>query len=156
MGEGTKSSMNPLSVPWGHKPKVEEKERVPSYLGLRNEAVRDNASAERSITITVRGIKGAAEGEYKLEWFEGVTLKQYLSQLKLVSTALRSAVRDQTNLEAGRLRMHYIPEAGAKIVLGSPALSSALQFQRSSHNAEDVALKMGGGAKYVDIPLPKR
>jgi hypothetical protein len=156
LGEGKRPGLNPLSVPWGQKPKVEEKAKVPSFLGLRNEAVRDNANAEKFVTVGVRGIKGAADGEYRLEWVEGTTLKQYLTQLKLVSTAMRSAVRDLTNPEAGRLRMHYIPEAGAKITLGSPSLSSALQFQRSSHDAEAVALRMGGGAKFVDVPLPKR
>lgn len=156
MGEGKKPGLNPLSVPWGQKPKVEPKETAPSYLGLRNEAVRDNAQAAKSITIAVHGLKGTPNGEYRLEWIEGTTLKQYLSQLKLVGTAMRSAVRDQTHLEMGRLRMHYIPEEGAQITLGSSSLSSALQFQRSSHNAEDVALKMGGGARVVDVPLPKR
>jgi hypothetical protein len=149
-------SLNPLSVPWGKKPEVEEREAVPSFLGLRNEAVRDNAGAEKSITIAVHGLKGTPNGEYKLEWVEGTTLKQYLSQLKLVSTAMRSAVRDLTNLGIGRLRMHYIPQEGARIALGNPSLSSALQFQRSSHDAEAVALKMGGGAKVVEVSLPKR
>lgn len=156
MGEGKKPGLNPLSVPWGQKPKVAQREPIPSYLGLRNEAVRDNASAERFITVSVRGLRGTPEGDYKLEWAEGATLKQYLSQLKLISTAMQCAVRDLTNLEAGRLRMHYIPQEGAKITLGNPSLSSALQFQRSSHDAESVARKMGGGARVVDVPLPKR
>jgi len=156
MGEGTKPGLNPLSVPWGQKPKVAVKEPVPSYLGLRNEAARDNAGAEKFITITVRGIRGTPEGEYRLEWTEGNTLKQYLSQLKLISAAMKSAVRDLTNPEAGRVRMYYIPEVGARIVLGNPTVSSALQFQRSSHDAEAVARRMGGGAKFVDIPLRRK
>lgn len=148
--------MNPLSTPWGKKPKVEEREPVPSFIGVRNEAVRDSASAEKLVTVVVRGIKGSPDGEYKLEWTAGTTLKHYLSRLKLVSVAMRAAVRDVTNPSAGRVRMHYVPEAGAKITLGSPSVSSALQFQRSNHNAENIAQRMGGGAKFVDVPLPKR
>lgn len=148
--------MNPLSIPWGQKPKVEEKEPVPSFIGVRNEAVRDSAAAEDHVSITVRGLQGTPDGEYKLEWVEGTPLKRYLAQLKLVGPAMRSAVRDLTNPEVGRVRMHYIPDKGAKIVLGHPSVSSALQFQRSSHNAENVALRMGGGARFVDVPLIKK
>lgn len=148
--------MNPLHIPWGQKPKEVKSDPVPVFLGVRNEAVRDNADAKRFITVVVRGVKGATDGEYKLEWTEGRPLKQYLSSLKLVSTAARSAVRDTTNLEAGRLRMHYIPKEGARITLGSPSVSSALQYQRSSHDAGEVASRMGGGSKFIDIPLTKR
>lgn len=156
MGAGDRPHLNPLSVPWGKKPKVEQGEPVPIYLGLRNEAVRDNAQAEKFVIIAVQGLKGVPSGEYKLEWVEGAPLKQYLSQLKLTTVAMRSAVRDAGHLEAGRLRMHYIPDCGAKIVLGNPSLSSAVHLQRSAHDAEAVALRMGGGAKFVDVPLPKK
>lgn len=148
--------MNPLSIPWGRKPKVEKQDPVPSFIGVRNEAVRDSAEAEHHISITVRGLQGTPDGEYKLEWVEGTPLKHYLSQLKLIGPAMRSAVRDLSNPEAGRVRMHYIPEKEAKIVLGNPSVSSALQFQRSSHDAERVASRMGGGARFVDVPLGKR
>jgi hypothetical protein len=135
---------------------VEKKDPVPVYLGLRNEVVRENAKLERFISVIVRGIRGVPDGEYKLAWSQGMALKHYLSQLKLVSTAIRSAVRDLANPEAGRLRMHYIPAEGARIALGNPAVSSALQFQRSSHNAESVARDMGDGARFVDVPLPRK
>lgn len=156
MEEGKKPHLNPLGIPWGRKPRVGPKEPVLSYLGLRNEAARDNARTGKFITVTVQGLKGAPGGEYKLQWEEGAILKQYLSQLKLVVVAARAAVRDLTNPGAGRLRLHYVPEAGAKITLGSPSLSSALQYQRSAHDAEDVARRMNGGARYADVPLPKR
>jgi hypothetical protein len=150
--------MNPLHIPWGQKPKEvkDERDPVPIFLGVRNEAVRDSAHAEKCITVVVRGLKGATDGEYRLEWTEGTPLKQYLSRLKLVSVAARAAVRDTTNLEVGRLRLHYIPKEGAKITLGSPSVSSALQYQRSSHDAGEVASRMGGGSKFVDLPLTKR
>jgi hypothetical protein len=135
--------MNPLHIPWGQKPKEvkDERDPVPIFLGVRNEAVRDSAHAEKCITVVVRGLKGATDGEYRF---------------KLVSVAARAAVRDTTNLEVGRLRLHYIPKEGAKITLGSPSVSSALQYQRSSHDAGEVASRMGGGSKFVDLPLTKR
>lgn len=156
MEQGKKSGLNPLSSPWGQKPKVEKGETVPSYLGLRNEAARDGAAAEKFITVTVRGLKGIPNGEYKLEWVEGSTLKLYLSKLKLLASAMSSAVRDLSNPEVGRVRLNYVPSVGAKIVLANPALSSAMQFQRSAHDAADVSLRMGEGAQVVEVVLPKR
>jgi len=156
MEESKRPRLNPLSTPWGKKPHVEEKPTVPSFIGVRNEAVRDSANAKNIITVHVRSIKGVPDGEYRLEWVEGTTLKQYLTQVKLVSAAMHAAVRDTTNPSVGRVRMHYIPEPGAHITLGSPSVSSALQFQRSNHDAQNLARRMGGGERIVEMPLGRK
>lgn len=152
-------SFNPLNIPWGKKdpepPKPPEK-KVPSYLGLKNEAVKAAAGAEEVVTIKVGGLKGVPSGEYRLEWQEGARLKSYLSRLNLVHSALYSAVHDQTNLEVGRIKMTYVPSSGAIITIGSAGLSTVVHLQRSNHNAEHVALRMGGGAEEVEVPLRRK
>lgn len=153
MGQSESPRLNPLNIPWGKKPKKEKEDPVPSFIGVRNEAVRDSSDAKQTIHIKVRGLRGAPDGDFELEWTPGTPLKTYLSRLKLLMVAAHSAIRDTERLELGRLRLHYIPEPGAKIVLGRPTVSSAISFQRSNHNAESVAQRMGGGSRYVDIPL---
>lgn len=148
--------MNPLDLPFGKKPERPLEKKVPSYLGVKNEAVRDDQGANKKITISVGGLKGVSSGEYKLEWVEGRMLGEYLSRLKLKRAAIYAAVRNLDNLELGRLRMTYIPEVGDRIALGSASMSSAVSYQRSNHNAENVARRMGGGAKFVDVPLVRK
>lgn len=147
--------MNPLDLPFGKKPKVEPEERVPHFIGVRNEAVRDDSEAELTITIIVRGIKGFPGGEYKLKWESGSSLGHYLSRLRMKSIAIRSAMRNEADLEAGRLRTNYIPEPGSRIIVSNAKLSTAAHLQRSNHNAETVARKMGGGARVVHFPLKR-
>lgn len=148
--------MNPLELPFGKKPKPEPKEKVPSYLGVKNEAVRDDETAEQHITIIVNGLKGVPNREFKLRWEPGQQLGKYFSRIKLKQTAIYAAVRNPDNLSAGRLRMTYIPEPGMRITVGNARVSSAVHLQRSNHNAESVARKMGGGARVVEVPLRKR
>lgn len=148
--------MNPLDLPFGKKPKVEPGEKIPHFIGVRNEAVRDDSEAELSITIIVRGLKGFPSGEYKLKWESGSSLGHYLSRLRMKSIAIRSAVRNERDLEAGRLRMNYVPEPGSRIIVSNARLSSVAHLQRSNHNAETVARKMGGGARVAHFPLRKR
>ena len=155
VGEGEGPFVNPLDLPFGKKPPKPEdlREKIPHFIGVKNEAVRDDAGAQKIITISVSGIKGVPAAAYKLEWVEGQMLGTYLSRLKLKRAAIYAAVRNIDDLERGRLRMTYIPEEGARISVGNSRVSSALQYQRTNHNAESVARNMGGGAKVVEVPL---
>jgi len=148
--------MNPLNLPFGRKPRKEPQEKVPNFLGVKTEAVRDDAGAEKFIIISVGGLKGIPAGEFKLAWVEGQSLGVYLSRIKMKRAAIYAAVRNPDRLELGRLRMTYIPEEGDRITIGNAQVSSALTFQRSNHNAEAVARRMGGGARIVEAPLVGR
>jgi len=145
--------MNPLDLPFGKKPKEPQKEKVPSYLGVRNEAVRDDLRAKKKVTIQVGGLKGVAGGQYQLEWVEGQMLGEYLSRLRLKRAAIYAAVRHADKPYLGRLRMTFIPDAGDRITIGNPSVSPASPYQRSNHNAERVARGMGGGARFVEVQL---
>jgi hypothetical protein len=135
--------MNPLQIPFGNKPKAEEKPKVPTFIGVRNEAVRDSADAPMKIKIQVIGVKGLQNTTYELAYRPGAPIKEYLDRIKLRHAATYAAVRDQSNLSHGRLRMYYVPTEKSHITLGNPKVSSALQFQRSSVDAQEVAYRMG-------------
>ena len=136
--------MNPCSIPFGNNPKPKaEQSSAPNFLGVRNEAVRDSAAAQVKIKIQVTGVKGQPNATYEIAYREGATLKHYLDQLKLKQAAMFSAVRDQSNLEKGRLRLHYVPTPRSHITLGNASVSSVLQFQRSTVDAQEVAYRMG-------------
>lgn len=141
--------MIPVIPKWG-KPKKEPRV-VHHHLGIRNEVVRDDEGYDRHITVrVVGGVGGAASGEYKVGYTEGMNLGRYLSRLKLKRIAAYSAVYDQTNLENGRCRMTYVPQPGAKITVGPSQIGSATAHQRSGVDAVRVATRMGGGAKVVE------
>jgi hypothetical protein len=145
--------MNPLDLPWSSAPPKKEpeiKERKPSFIGIQNEVVRDDASSSAHITVAVRGVSGVPSQEFKVAYVEGQSLGRYLTRLKLKRTATYNAVYDQTNLENGRCRMTYIPQAGANIAIGPPAVGSAYALQRTNHDARRLATNMGGGAKVVE------
>jgi hypothetical protein len=145
--------VNPLDIPkWGPKPKPKLlRKRVEQFTGLRNEAVKDDVGADSHITIQVMGgIKGTSSQIYKVAFVEGQSLKQYLGRLKLRRAAIYNAVYDQTNLQAGRCRISYVPTRGSHITIGKSSVGSATQFQRSNHDAQRVAANMGGGAKVVE------
>jgi len=135
--------MNPLSIPFAKKPKRPSADSVPSYLGLRNEVVRDSESAEQKIKIQVSSIKGQTDATYEVEYVPGAPLKEYLDNLKLKHAAIYAAIRDYSDLSLGRLRLHYVPNERSHIVLGPPRVSSALEYQRSSVDAMAVAQRMG-------------
>jgi len=144
--------MNPLDLPWSSaSPKKEpEKERKPNFIGIQNEVVRDDASAPKHITISVRGISGVPSQEFKVAYSEGQPLSKYLMRLKLKRVATYNAVYDQTNLEKGRCRMTYVPQVGAHILIGPPGVGSAYSLQRTNHDARRLSANMGGGAKVVE------
>jgi hypothetical protein len=154
--------VTPLDLPWARgRPPEPEKAKVPNFIGLKNQVVRDDAEAGgKKITIEVKGVKGHQPGEYEIAFEEGATLGHYLKRLKLRRAAAYSAVRDFTNLPAGRLRLSYVPKEGAKIVLGSASVSSAIQYQRSNIDAQRVAYNMGAinrsaPPKVVEVPVRK-
>ena len=114
--------------------------------------VRDDAGADSHIVIQVMGgIKGTTPQSYKVAFVEGQTLGRYLGRLKLKRAAAYSAVYDRANLEVGRCRMSYVPQKGSFITVGGSAGGSATQFQRSNHDAQKVAARMGGGASVVEV-----
>jgi len=149
--------MNPLRVPWGKKPPTKkEKSASPPFIGIKNEAARENRDASSFVSISVRGVKGAPNGSYLLPWSEGACLKYYLSQINLITAAIHSAILDDAYPEEGRLRLRYVPKNNSRIKLGAPSVGAALQYQRSSHDAQRIAYRMGGGTKVVEMPLSKR
>lgn len=137
--------MNPLDIPsWGKKKKeVEDLRRTPHFIGVQNEAVRDDSGAKKHVTIEVRGVKGNSNSSFPLAHTPGMKLSRYLSRLKLKRAATYAAVYDITNLENGRCRMSYIPRPGSHIVIGSPAAGSATHLQRTSHDATRIMARMG-------------
>ena len=139
--------MNPLSIPFAQKLKKPLADPVPNFLGVRNEAVRDSESAKVKIKIQVIGVKGLTNATYAVEYVEGQPLKCYLDALKLKQAAIRSAVRDLSDLSRGRLRMRYIPTERSHITLGSASVSSAMEYQRTSVDAQSVARRMGSDGK---------
>ena len=148
--------MNPLDLPkWGSKPKPKvelNQKKVNHFLGVQNEIVRDDSIAEAHVIIQVMGgLKGVASQTYRVAFVEGQPLAQYLGRLKLKRAATYSAVYDQSNLSAGRCRMSYVPKKGAHIVIGRSGVGSATQYQRSNHDAQRVAARMGGGAQVVEV-----
>jgi len=141
--------MNPLSIPWGAQDKPVARSPVPNFIGLRNEVARQNQNLARRITIELQGLAGRPNGRYDLEYSAGASLRHYFHQLKLQHAAAHSSVRDLTNPEAGRLRSSYVPAENSHIVLGNPKVSSMLHLQRTNHDAQSIAARMGT-AKIVE------
>lgn len=135
--------MNPLITPWGQKRKLEDLDPSKNFIGIRNEVVRSDAKAEVSISVEVRGVKGVPNGNYSLAYTEGTTLGRYLARLKLKRTGIYSAVYDQKNLEKGRLRMNYIPQPDACILIGSIAYGPLSHLARTNVDAQKLAFNMG-------------
>lgn len=136
-------SLSPLSLPkWGSKPN-KEKTTTPDFLGVANEALRDDAGAAEHIIIEVRGLAKFPTGAYKLAYIPGTPLGTYLKRIKLRYAAMTNAVYDYSNLERGRCRMSYIPDKGSKIVIGPPAWGPASHLQRTTVDAQQVASNMG-------------
>jgi hypothetical protein len=134
-----------FSIPWGKSEKPQEPKRTVNQ-----------APDKGYITIVVQGVRGSPNGTHRLTWVSGLALKHYLRGLKLLITATRSAVRDKTNPEVGRLRISYIPKEGAVITLGNPSVSSVMELQRSSVDTRLSMKNLGGGEKIVEVPLRKR
>lgn len=141
--------LNPLECPWGKHPpkKSEPKATEGHHIGKRNEAVRNSAAASSFVTIRAVGVPGAPSGDYRLEYSPGAKLGTYLARLGLKAVALRAAVVDEANPSHGRLRMSYIPQEGAIIVMRRAGVSSAIQYQRTNYDAAEVARRMDGGAR---------
>lgn len=143
--------MNPLSVPqWGKKRKLENIPNAKNYLGIRSEVVRDDSKAEAYISVEVRGLKAMPSGAYRLALVEGQQLGKYLSRLKLKHAAIYSAVYDLEHGANRRLRMTYVPKEGSKIVIGTRSIGPATSLQRTSVDAQRVALNMGRGNKVAE------
>jgi hypothetical protein len=137
----------PVIPKWGKKVEPPRPRTDPSFIGVRNEAVRDDSGKEAHITIRTGD---SEDNEYKVEYVEGQALSRYLGRLRLKRRAAYSAVYDRTNLENGRCRMTYVPGPGAVITIGSASVGTATGFQRSRHDAEALARNMGGGADVVE------
>jgi hypothetical protein len=146
--------LNPLHLPdWKEKkePELPARNKRASHLGLRTEVTIVDKDAEHHIIIEVRGVKGTHPGKYKVAYVRGRKLGAYLRRLRLKRAACYSAVYDITNGKKGRLRMTYVPAKNSHIVLGSASLGVSSQFQRSSIDAQQVAVRMGGGSKVVEV-----
>lgn len=141
--------INPLNCPWGKSstPAFEAKVVTEGHhIGKRNEAVRDSVRAESFVIVRTVGVRGVPSGDYRLAYSSGAKLGFYLAKLGLKAAALRASVMDATNPSRGKLRMSYVPLEGSVIVLSRPGVSSVLQFQRSNHDAQAVARRMGDGS----------
>lgn len=146
--------LNPLDLPnWKKrkKPELPTLGRSMSHLGLKAEVIIVDKDAKHHVIIEVRGVKGAVPGKYKVAYRKGCSLGIYLRRLRLKRTACYSAVYDINNKNRGRLRLTYVPTENSHIVIGSGALGVSTQFQRSSIDAQRVAVQMGGGRKVVEV-----
>jgi len=139
--------VNPLDFPWNQlekpKPKIKE-DPVPNFIGVRNEAVRDDVNAEDHLVVTVQGLTNVPTGEYKVSFSDGQRLGTYLARLKFKHAATYAAVYDTSNLEKGRLRMSYVPTKASKILICPPAYSPLMFMQRTNVDAQKLASNMGG------------
>lgn len=147
--------MNPLELPRWEKKKVEIKlesrDMRSVSFGVRAETILVDRDAKHHITIEVRGVKGTHSGAYKVAYAPGQKLGDYLRRLRLKRAACYSAVYDLKAVTSGRLRMTYVPQEGAHIAIGSASLGVSGQYQRSSVDAQQVAARMGGGARTVEV-----
>jgi hypothetical protein len=142
--------VNPLKLPWSQREKPKElKKKVPQFIGVRNEAVRDDADAEKKVVFSVRGLTSVPSGRFELAFVPGCSLRTYLTRLKLRHAATYAAVYDQSNLERGRCRMNYIPTADSHILIGPPGTSPMAHLQRS--NGDPRPKKKGPRVEDVDI-----
>jgi hypothetical protein len=130
-----------VTIPFVPFPIIKAGPTSPRSLGVRNDALAEDAGAHDIVTIEVRGARGAASGIYRLAYSQEATIRTYLRRLKLVHAALYSAVYDET--KGQRCRLSYVPQKGAKIILCPGNMGLATQFQRSHHDAQDVAVRMG-------------
>lgn len=133
--------------------KKNDSEKSPSFLGVRNEAVRDSSTSSQVVQIEVRGVKGSASGSYRLAYLSEAPLSHYLGVLNLKNVASKSAVYDYSNLEKGRCRLHYVPSPGARIVIGPPSYGPALEWQRCNHDVNRLMENMGSGNRIVEKPV---
>jgi hypothetical protein len=78
-------------------------------------------------TITIRDMVTARAGDHVLE-HTGRSLRTYLQPLKLMHVATRSSLWDKGNIERGRVRTSYVPEAGAVILITAASFSPARAF----------------------------
>ena len=135
--------MNPLSLPrWNQSTKRPEPKAPQETFSILD------PEAKAHIIIEVRNMRGITPRKYKVGYNQGQHLNYYLGRLKLRRAASYCAVYDLSNKTKGRLRKTYIPPETAHIVLGSAMLS---QHQRSSVDAQRMSVRMGGGAKVVEV-----
>lgn len=152
MGQGREVALNPLPLPkWSKKKKkIPEARKVHNYIGLKSEAVREDAGAKSHIVISVQGVKSMPSGSYSVAYLPGQSLGKYLSRLKLKRTAIYSAVYDSVHGGNKRLRMTYVPKEGSRITIGSIGHGPVTHLQRTTVDAQRVALNMGGLEKVVE------
>ena len=136
---------------WGEKNKPDE-DKVPNYLGVVNEILRDEAGAAAHISIEVRGIPGHPSGIYRLAHNPGTLLSDYLRKIKLRYAGMSNAVYDYSNLEHGRCRMTYVPKEGARIVIGHRDMGPAFHMQRTTVDVQRLAANMG---RQADGSVPR-
>jgi hypothetical protein len=138
--------MNPLGSPWSSRnDRIDlhpEGSTEVQYLGLRNTKLTE-AKDRKALTIEVRGVGAVPSGPYKVAYSEGATLRYYLRQLRILHAASYSAVYDKANPEKGRCRLTYVPRENSEMLICPPRVGTATRFQRSNHDAEKVASKMG-------------
>lgn len=79
-----------------------------------------------------------------MAWEPGKDLSKYLAEVNLIKVAAKGRVYDMKNLSAGRLRLYYVPEPGALIVLGSTEFSPMTNITRRMTDDEVHLLKKGG------------
>jgi len=136
-------SLSPLSLPkWGNKPD-KKKSTAAIFLGIANEALKEDSGAVEHITIEVRGLARYSSCVYKLAYTPGDQLGNYLKRVRLRYVAMTNAVYDHSNSEVGRCRMSYVPNRNSKIVIGPSSVGRFSHLQRTTVDAQQVAANMG-------------
>jgi hypothetical protein len=110
-------------------------------LSKAEEIAKQVEDPSKVVTIRAPSIAGA---DYKMAWQPGKDISKYLAEVNLIKVAAKGRVYDMKNLSAGRLRLYYVPEPGAIIVLGSTEYSPMANITRRMTDDEVQLLKKGG------------
>jgi hypothetical protein len=104
------------------------------------------------VTFELRGL-GARSGKFNLEFEPDKNLSYYLDKLEIKHLIYKYRILDLAHPENGRRRMSYIPQPDSQIVIMPGGTSTAIQYQRTSVDAQELARNMGKGAFAVEVNI---
>jgi hypothetical protein len=135
--------MNPLDASWSKKrPAPDSAPGQTPFRGVRTEATVAGADGP-SVRFEVRGVPGAPSGTFRVEWSPGAPLRWYLRKLRMLGVASRAAFYDVVVGDGRRLRLRYQPTDRSVIMLTPAGFGPKSHLQRSSVDAQAVAVNMG-------------
>jgi hypothetical protein len=112
-------------------------------LSRKEEVAEAALVASQVLKVEIRGVDVAKDGTYSFAYDGERQLGKYLDQLELRRLATRNAVYDMSNLEAGRLRMTYVPSPDTTILIGARDYGPMSHLQRTNHDGQRLAKRIG-------------